>query len=139
MVDMMLNDKCAASCGRYLENMAAVMEISIEELVKHYKNPVQLNSTCAVFGESELIGKISEGCSIEELAAGVNYSLFKRISPLIERFPEDCLVLTGGVAKNQAFVEYIKSELDFKEVIVPLYPQLNGAIGCCYHYFKDKI
>ncbi len=40
---MMLNDKCAASCGRYLENMAAVMEISIEELVKHYKNPVQLN------------------------------------------------------------------------------------------------
>jgi len=139
MVDMMLNDKCAASCGRYLENMAAVMEISIEELVKHYKNPVQLNSTCAVFGESELIGKISEGCSIEELAAGVNYSLFKRISPLIERFPEDCLVLTGGVAKNQAFVEYIKLELDFKKVIVPLHPQLNGAIGCCYHYFKDKI
>ncbi|HAA43405.1 MAG TPA: 2-hydroxyglutaryl-CoA dehydratase, partial [Ruminiclostridium sp.] len=40
---------------------------------------------------------------------------------------------------NQAFVEYVKSELDFKEVIVPLYPQLNGAIGCCYHYFKDKI
>lgn len=139
MVDMMLNDKCAASCGRYLENMAAVMEIGMEEMVKHYKNPVQLNSTCAVFGESELIGKISEGYPLEELAAGVNYSLFKRISPLIERFPEERLVLTGGVAKNLAFVEYVKSELDFKEVIVPLYPQLNGAIGCCYHYFKDKI
>lgn len=138
MVDMILNDKCAASCGRYLENMATVMEISINELVKHSKNPVQLNSTCAVFGESELIGKISEGFSIEELAAGVNYSLFKRIKPLVERFPEGHLVVTGGVAKNQAFIKYVKSDLGFKQVTVPLHPQLNGAIGCCFHYFKGK-
>ncbi|MDQ2086079.1 acyl-CoA dehydratase activase [Herbivorax sp. ANBcel31] len=136
MVDMMLNDKCAASCGRYLENMAVVMEISVEELVEYFKDPVQLNSTCAVFGESELIGKISEGYSIEQLGAGVNYSLFKRIRPLIERFPEDSIVITGGVAKNKAFVKYIKTELDFKRVVVPSFPQLNGAIGCCYYYLK---
>ncbi|HOM03611.1 MAG TPA: acyl-CoA dehydratase activase [Acetivibrio sp.] len=131
MADMVLNDKCAASCGRYLENMANVLGISLEELTGHYENPVELNSTCAVFGESELIGKISEGYSIRELAAGVNYSLFKRIKPIIERFPHENLVVCGGVARNNALLEFIKSELDFKRVVVPRMPQLNGAIGCC--------
>ncbi|TYQ16152.1 UNVERIFIED_CONTAM: putative CoA-substrate-specific enzyme activase [Acetivibrio alkalicellulosi] len=136
MVDMVLNDKCAASCGRYLENMANVLEISIDELVKHQNNPVSLSSTCAVFGESELIGKISEGYSVEQLSAGVNYSLFKRLKPLIERFSGKSIVITGGVAQNKALVSFIKSELNFSSVIVPQFPQLNGAIGCCYYYLK---
>lgn len=131
MVDMVLNDKCAASCGRYLENMANVLGIGLEELVRYHENPVELNSTCAVFGESELIGKISEGCSIKEMAAGVNYSLFRRIKPIIERFPNDNLVVCGGVARNKALLEYVKLELDFKRVVTPDRPQLNGAIGCC--------
>ena len=131
MADMILNDKCAASCGRYLENMANVLGIGLEKLVGYHENPVELNSTCAVFGESELIGKISEGYGIKELAAGVNYSLFKRIKPIIERFPHENLVVCGGVAPNKALLEYIKSELDFKKVVIPEKPQLNGAIGCC--------
>ncbi|HHV28758.1 acyl-CoA dehydratase activase [Acetivibrio mesophilus] len=131
MVDMVLNDKCAASCGRYLENMANVLGIGIEELAGYYENPVELNSTCAVFGESELIGKISEGYSIKAMAAGVNHSLFRRIKPIIERFPHENLVVCGGVARNKALLEYIKSELDFKRIVTPKRPQLNGAIGCC--------
>lgn len=134
MVDMLLNDKCAASCGRYLENMASVLGISLDELVRHHKDPVELNSTCAVFGESELIGRISEGYSIERLASGVNYSLFKRIKPAIERFPDNNLVVCGGVAQNEALINYIKSELNFKQVVIPQSPQLNGAIGCCAYY-----
>ncbi|RCX20203.1 putative CoA-substrate-specific enzyme activase [Anaerobacterium chartisolvens] len=131
MADMLLNDKCAASCGRYLENMAGVLGIKIEEIAKYYDNPAELSSTCAVFGESELIGRISEGIALEHLAAGVNYSLFKRVKPMIERFQGESLVVTGGVANNSALLHYIKTETSFKQVEVPREAQLNGAIGCC--------
>ncbi len=138
MVDMVLNDKCAASCGRYLENMATVIGISIDEMKKYYNEPVELSSTCAVFGESELIGRISEGYTVDRLAAGVNYSLYKRIKPLIARFPSDCLVLSGGVANNEALIQFIKSDQGFREIIVPDNSQLNGAIGCCVYYLNKR-
>ena len=138
MVDMVLNDKCAASCGRYLENMANVLGISLDEMVNYFENPVELSSTCAVFGESELIGKISEGYTLERLAAGVNYSLFKRVKPLVERFQDVNLVITGGVAKNTALIKFAALELEFEKVMVPENPQLNGAIGCCYYYLMNR-
>ncbi|MCT4509320.1 MAG: acyl-CoA dehydratase activase [Tepidibacter sp.] len=129
--DLELNEKCAASCGRYLENMANVLEISVDDMSKEYQNPVELNSTCAVFSESELIGKIAEGISIESLCAGVNYSLYKRLRPLLTKFKGRKLVLTGGVANNSAIQEYLKK--DYNEIISVKNPQFNGAIGCCYY------
>lgn len=139
MLDMLLNDKCAASCGRYLENMSNVLGISLDMMSRCYENPVDLSSMCAVFAESELIGKISEGYAIKALAAGVNYSLFKRIKPLLERFSKETCVLTGGVANNNALRKYIESELNFKNIIVPKYPELNGAIGCCVYGMEEYI
>lgn len=129
--DLELNEKCAASCGRYLENMASVLEIPLDEMSKHYENPVELNSTCAVFSESELIGKIAEGVTIERLCAGVNYSLYKRLSPLLTKFRGRKLVLTGGVANNAAIKEYLKK--DYDEIVSIEDPQFNGAIGCCHY------
>lgn len=69
MVDFATNDKCAASTGRYLENMATVLGISLDELSGYHENPVELSATCAIFGESELIGRIVEGYSIPELGS----------------------------------------------------------------------
>jgi len=132
--DLELNEKCAASCGRYLENMASVLEISLDDMSIHYENPVELNSTCAVFSESELIGKIAEGADIESLCAGVNYSLYKRLKPLLTKFKGIKLVLTGGVANNFAIKEYLKN--DYEEIISVEEPQFNGAIGCCYYGSK---
>lgn len=131
ITDLELNEKCAASCGRYLENMANILEIPLNELSNHYENPVELNSTCAVFSESELIGKIAEGVKIENLCAGVNYSLYKRLQPLLNKFKGRKLVLTGGVAKNLAVKEYLKK--DYDEIIEIEDSQINGAIGCCYY------
>ncbi len=130
ITDMLLNDKCAASSGRYLENMAALLEISLEELKLHFNNPVALNTTCAVFGESELIGQIALGHKIPDLSAGINYSLYKRIKPQILKLRGRTIVLTGGVAQNDAIIHYLKE--DFHEVVIPELPQLNGAIGCSY-------
>ncbi|KGG80462.1 2-hydroxyglutaryl-CoA dehydratase [Caloranaerobacter azorensis H53214] len=134
--DLELNDKCAASCGRYLENMANVLEVPLDELFKYYKNPVKLNSTCAVFSESELIGKIAEGVNIESLCSGVNFSLYRRLKPLLTRFKGRKLVLSGGVARNSALIKYLSA--DYDEVIPLDYSQFNGAIGCCY-YGKMKL
>ncbi|MDF2613861.1 MAG: 2-hydroxyglutaryl-CoA dehydratase [Clostridia bacterium] len=129
--DLELNEKCAASCGRYLENMANVLEISLERMSSYYENPATLNTTCAVFSESELIGKIAEGISEKSLCAGVNYSLYKRLQPLLSHFRGEKLVLVGGVANNTAIKKYLED--DYKKVITVDEPQFNGAIGCCYY------
>lgn len=131
ITDLELNEKCAASSGRYLENMANMLEVSLDSLCKCYKEPVELNSTCAVFSESELIGKIAEGIEIERLCAGVNYSLYKKIKPFLNRFQGQNLILAGGVAKNQAIYNYLKN--DYDKIIVLEEAQFNGAIGCCYY------
>jgi (R)-2-hydroxyacyl-CoA dehydratese activating ATPase len=129
LLDFVMNDKCAASSGRYLENMATVLGIDLEELSRHHRNPVPLDATCGIFGESELIGKIIEGHPLEELCAGVNGTLIQRVMPMLRRFPADVLVVTGGVARNGAFIELLKKNTGAK-VLVPSQPQHNGAIGC---------
>lgn len=131
ITDIELNDKCAASCGRYLENMANILEVDLDYMTKFYKEPVELNSTCAVFSESELIGKIAEGVSIERLCAGVNYSLYKRLSPMLTRFMSNRIVLSGGASLSSALIEYFKN--DYKEIVTLEDAQFNGAIGCCYY------
>ena len=127
--DFVMNDKCAASSGRYLENMATVLEVTLEEMSRHSANPVALDATCGIFGESELIGKIIEGNSVESLCAGVNQTLIKRVLPMLHRFPRDTIILTGGVAKNAAFKEMLQEKVE-ADIVVPQHPQHNGAIGC---------
>jgi predicted CoA-substrate-specific enzyme activase len=129
MADFLTNDKCAASTGRYLENMAAVLGLSLAELADYTENPVELNATCAIFGESELIGRIVEGYDPAAMAAGVNYSIFKRIKPLLLKLLSETIVLTGGVAKGRAISAFVAQELN-AAVVIPKEPQLNGAIGC---------
>jgi len=127
--DIDLNDKCAASCGRYLENMARLLEIDMDELSRHSTDPVTLNSTCAVFSESELIGKIAEGIPLERLCAGVNDSMVRRMLPLLTPYAGGRLLMSGGVARNGAVVELLRTNTGAVEVLDD--PQYNGAIGCC--------
>jgi len=132
MVDFQTNDKCAASTGHYLENMAVVLNITLTELGAFSDNPVQLNATCAIFGESELIGRIVEGYSTAELAAGVNHSIVKRIRPMLIALKSDTIVFTGGVAFGSAIARMLENDLGVT-VITPPHPQLNGAIGCAVY------
>jgi|GEM_PF-191417 len=127
--DFVMNDKCAASSGRYLENMAAVLEVSLDELSSHAEGPIALDATCGIFGESELIGQILRGHPVARLCAGVNLTLVKRVLPMLKRFPSQTLVITGGVALNSAMVALLKGSCSM-EVVIPQHPQHNGAIGC---------
>ncbi len=130
MMDFATNDRCAASSGRYLENMASVLGVSLDELSRHEESPANLNSTCAVFAESELIGKIVEGHGPSSLCAGVNWSIWRRLRPLVERLRSGVIVFAGGVARNGALKAIVAQEIGC-EVIVPERPDFNGAIGCC--------
>ena len=129
LTDFVMNDKCAASSGRYLENMAAVLEVSLEELSSHAEHPILLDATCGIFGESELIGQILRGHPLSRLCAGVNLTLVKRVMPMLKRFASDTLVITGGVALNGAMVKLVSADCGMA-VVVPEHPQHNGAIGC---------
>ncbi|MDA8228068.1 MAG: acyl-CoA dehydratase activase [Desulfitobacterium hafniense] len=132
MMDFLTNDKCAASSGRYLENMSVVLGMDVEELGKHAEDPVELSSTCAVFGESELIGQIVEGAPLPRLAAGINATIVKRILPLLRSFQSEVLVFAGGVAHNKAVAKLLR-EGTGRAVVIPPEPQFNGAIGCCVY------
>lgn len=131
LTDLVLNDKCAASCGRYLENMASVLEIDLEEMGKYSREPAVLNSTCAVFSESELIGRIAEGVPFPSLCAGVNHSLYKRLHPLVAGFNPNLLLVSGGVSQNKALIKFLNEDCETVEIVENA--QYNGAIGAAIY------
>ena len=129
MADVYMNDKCGASSGRYLENMAVVLKLSLDELSSYYLKPEVLSNTCAVFGESEVLSKVFEGIPVANIAAGVNNSVFERVaSVLATMIEDDPIVFVGGVSKNVAIYEFLKAEYQV-DIIIPSFEQLNGAIG----------
>ncbi len=130
MADFETNDRCAASSGRFLENMARVMAIELEDIGNYWEDPVELSSTCAIFGETELVGLIAEGHSMERLAAGVNHAVLRRMLPLLSRFDFETLVLTGGVAYNKALVELLRQRTG-ADIMVPEKPDFVACVGCC--------
>ncbi len=130
MVDIATNDKCAASTGRYLENMSQVLGISLEEMGRYHKAPAVLSNTCAIFGESELIGLVAKGESVQSLAAGVNRAIVERVAPLLERMGKGIILMSGGVSLNGAVVK-LMGEITGRDVRVVKDPLYNGAIGCC--------
>lgn len=130
--DFVMNDKCAASTGRFLENACRILDITLDELAGMKQDPVKLSSTCAIFSESELIGKIAEGEPIERIGAGVNESISRRLFPLIRKYRNKKIYAAGGVASNGAIIHFL-SELSGTDIKVLSNPQYNGCFGCLYY------
>jgi len=127
--DFLTNDRCAAGTGRYLENMARFLKMSMREFVGCWQEPAEISQTCAIFGESELIGFLLEGMPTTRIAAGVNASVARRALALVRRYLCRTLVFAGGVAKNRAVVRMLKAEAGLT-LLVPSFPQFTGALGC---------
>ncbi|MHA1903178.1 MAG: acyl-CoA dehydratase activase [Candidatus Thorarchaeota archaeon] len=130
--DFELNDKCSAGTGRFLEVMARVLEVSLDELgpmALESNTPCSISSTCTVFAESEVIGRIGSGESPKDIAAGIHQSMAAKISSLSKRVGVATpICVTGGVARNPAFRHYLSKQLGF-ELWTPKIPQLTGALG----------
>ncbi len=129
--DFFMNDKCAAGTGRFLEKMAEMLEMDISKLGGFKGDYRILESTCTVFTETEIISKMSEGRSKEELAGGIIHSVYERIEPLLKRFPLDVIVFTGGVSKCDGLADTLRDKLGC-EVRIPSNAQYMGSLGCLY-------
>ncbi|MFW9958606.1 MAG: acyl-CoA dehydratase activase [Candidatus Odinarchaeota archaeon] len=131
-VDFELNDKCSAGTGRFLEVMAGVLGVSIDELgplALKSLSPATISSTCTVFAESEVVGHIGAGKNPADIAAGVHASMAAKIASLSKRVGTVRPVcITGGVALNPAFRYYISKQLG-TELWIPEKPQFTGALG----------
>ncbi len=130
ILDFETNDRCAASTGRYLEHMAAVLGLDLDELAGYRRDPAELSSTCAIFAETEVVGALAAGVPVPALAAGVNMAIFRRLKPMLARLSSPVVVFTGGLARGEALPRIMAAELGV-EVRVPENPSFAGAIGCC--------
>ncbi|MCM0759496.1 acyl-CoA dehydratase activase [Sporomusa sphaeroides DSM 2875] len=132
VTQFVMNDKCAAGTGRFLEVMARVLDIDVDnmgELSRQARSKVMISSTCTVFAESEVISRLSAGETIPDIIAGIHQSVARRIASLCLRVGlEKDVVLTGGVARNCGIVAAIEEELNTK-IIIPTIPQFTGALG----------
>ncbi|GAB4299294.1 MAG: acyl-CoA dehydratase activase [Thiohalomonadaceae bacterium] len=128
-----MNDKCAAGTGRFLDVAARNLEIDLEELGDYHFGgsgaPLTINSTCAVFAESEIIGLLAKGHGKEEIVAGIHYSIARRTVRLAKRVGiEDRVYFDGGPALNKGLVAALQDELG-RKLVIPEQPQTTTAFG----------
>jgi len=132
LVDFVMNDKCAAGTGRFLEVIAETFGMTLEDLGNtslQSTRTVEISSTCTVFAQQEVVSRLSEGTSIEDVLAGVHDSIALRTLTMVRRLGiEPDVVFTGGVAMNVGVVRAIEERVGLK-VFVPEQPLLTGALG----------
>jgi (R)-2-hydroxyacyl-CoA dehydratese activating ATPase len=131
-VNFLLNEKCAGGSGKFLQIIARILHINIDEigpLSMTSSRPVQFTTGCAVFAEAEAVSRVAEGALAGDILAGVHKAMASKIVNLVTRLGlvEACVV-TGGGAKDLGLVKTIESELGVT-VMVPDEPQITAALG----------
>ncbi|ACM59351.1 putative CoA-substrate-specific enzyme activase [Caldicellulosiruptor bescii] len=131
VVDFVMNDKCSAGTGRFIEYMARVLEVRVEEFSKWQegKEDLTISSMCTVFAESEVISLVAQGKRREDIIRAINKAVATKIISLVNRVKaEEDFVFTGGVAKNKGIFSELEKRLGLK-LFTPFEPQITGALG----------
>lgn len=132
VVNFVMNDKCAAGTGRFLEMMARTMEMSLDKLSLaglNYKEDITISSMCTVFAESEVVSLIAQNKATDDIVHGLNKAVASKTAALAKRVGgEEKYMMTGGVSKNQGLVKTLEEKLNTKFVISDK-AQLCGALG----------
>lgn len=132
MRSFVMNDKCAAGTGRFLEVISESLGVKIEdigEISLRSNNPAGISNTCTVFAEQEVLLRLSEGVSLEDILAGLHLALAKRIHSMVSKIGiEKEVVVTGGGAKNIGLFKYLEKVIGFP-LLMPPEPLLTGALG----------
>ena len=129
-----MNDKCSAGTGKFFEMMAATLGFGLPELVAAAikgEKSFEINSTCTVFAESEVISLLTSGIPVEDIARAIHESLLTKLVSLLSRTirgEAQSILFVGGGAKNGALVTMLAEALDTR-VVVPEYPDFFGAYG----------
>ena len=130
--NFLMNDKCAAGTGKFLEHSARSLEVTVNEmgdLALISTCPAKIASMCTVFAESEIISLRAKGYAKMDIAAGLIESIAQRIAVMARRVGlKDNVAFVGGVAKNLGMRAALEKELGIK-LLIPEEPQITGAIG----------
>ena len=132
VVNFVMNDKCAAGTGRFLEMMARTMEMSLDQMSTtglNYKEDITISSMCTVFAESEVVSLIAQNKGTDDIVHGLNKAVASKTAALAKRVGgEERYMMTGGVSKNKGLVKTLEEKLQTK-LIISDYAQLCGALG----------
>jgi benzoyl-CoA reductase subunit D len=132
MMDFVVNERCAAGAGAFIEAMARALEVKLEEmgpLSLKAERASPINATCVIFGESDVVTLIHRQESKPEIARAIFDAMADRVSSMVHRLgvnPD--VVLLGGVAKDVGFIASLKRKLGV-DVLIPEYPEYAGALG----------
>lgn len=132
VANFIMNDKCAAGTGRFLEVIAETLGIKLSdmgELSLQADGYVHISNTCTVFAEHEVTSRLAEGAKIPEIVAGLHQAIAGRVVNMVRHLGlEKDVVVTGGGAKDTGLVRAIEGKVGFS-VLVPPEPFLTGALG----------
>ena len=136
IINFVVSEKCASGSGRFLQVMARVLQIKIDEigpLSLKSEKPVSFTTSCAVFGESEAVSRVAEGTPKEDILAGVHQALATKISTLTDRIGMEppCAIIGGG-ALDVGLVKRTEDILGVK-LYRPEHPQIVTAYGAALH------
>ncbi|GAB6156647.1 acyl-CoA dehydratase activase [Desulfosporosinus burensis] len=139
VADFIMNDKCAAGTGRFLQVMTGILDISLDELGKMASGskPVSINSMCTVFAESEIIGLLAQGVTKEAISSGIVKTIANKMISLTSKI--SCLeeiTFSGGVANNPEICVILSSAFGAKFNIANQ-PQIVGALGAAIVGFEN--
>jgi len=129
--DFVMNDRCAAGTGCFLEVVARKLDLALDELgdvAARSTKPATISSMCVVFAETEIIGLLAAATPREDIVAGVQIALVTRLASMAGTVTEPPVVFTGGVALIAGMAGALENALD-RPIIVAPDPQLTGALG----------
>ncbi len=130
--DFVMNDKCAAGSGRFIEVIADTLGVPLDqvgELSLRSKKPARISNICTIWAQQEVAASLAEGTPVEDLLAGVHQSLADRICRMVNRLRvEEEVIATGGGARNKGLLKALSDQLGHR-VRVPEEPLITGALG----------
>lgn len=142
VIKFVMNDKCAAGTGRFLEVMSKVLQVPLDEMGKlslEATEVVPITSICTVFAESEVISLIAEGKPTSGILAGVHSSIASRVVSMMERIgKEPEYAMTGGVARNIGVVKAIESRIG-RKLLIHSTPEIVGALGAALFAYESVL
>lgn len=136
--NFIMNDKCAAGTGRFLEITSNLLGSDIENIdnLAEGNVPVNISSMCTVFAESEIVSLLAQNISTGDVAAGILKSIANKSTSMLSRGEIlDEVAFTGGLAKSKVLVKMIEEILD-KKIFVAQDSQLMGALGAAVIGFR---
>lgn len=132
VTDFVMNDRCAAGTGKFIEMVSLMLSVKLDEMGDASAGEFQaceISSMCAVFAESEIIGLVQSGTAVASVLRGVFRAVAKRTLAMTGRIGlEPSVVFTGGVALNAGVVRAFEEEAGVA-LLVPPDPRITGALG----------